>query len=345
MPFVKLDCGILDSSLWLARPAREIFITALLMAEPYETDVPLPQLAGDNLEPTGWVVPPGWYGFIAASGPGIVSRAGLTVDDVSIQALIDLGSPDPYSRSTKHDGRRLVRVAGGFITLNYDVFRTRDYSAAERQRRYRERKRGDALRIVTPVTEGVTLTVTRYADRNAKRNAVTKKLRVTREVTQAEAEAEAEVKEREKKNAPKKPARPSSPSQEPERQSGKARPVFSGQSLSVWQWQADKLLRALGPHRDSFGDLFDWFVELDSSATKDGLVIPSRDGGAWLISQIMSEAGRRGIAIKQEPSQPLTAEQLRRRDTFGRTDEENAKNLADLEQYFARERQAKPPPT
>ena len=175
MPFVKLDCGILDSSLWLERAARDIFITALLMAEPYETDVPLPQLAGDNLEPTGWVVPPGWYGFIAASGPGIISRAGLTVDDVSIQALIDLGSPDPYSRSTKHDGRRLVRVAGGFITLNYDVFRTRDYSAAGRQRRYRER-----LALLRNVT----------VKRNAKRNAVTKTRRVTRDITQAEAEAE-----------------------------------------------------------------------------------------------------------------------------------------------------------
>src|SRR3990167_2571685 len=238
MPFVKLDCGILDSSLWLARPAREIFITALLMAEPYETDVPLPQLAGDNLEPTGWVVPPGWYGFIAASGPGIVSRAGLTVDDVSILALIDLGSPDPYSRSTKHDGRRLVRVAGGFITLNYDVFRTRDYSAAERQRRYRSEERGDALRIVTPVTEGVTLTVTRYADRNAKRNAVTKKLRVTREVTQAEAEAEAEVKERRRtrrktRRVPPLPPKSPSASQGKPGQSSVASPFRSGNGRPI----------------------------------------------------------------------------------------------------------------
>src|SRR3972149_1530305 len=107
MPFVKLDCGILDSSLWLARPAREIFITALLMAEPYESDVPLPQIAGDNLTPTGWVAPPGWYGFIAAAGPGIISRAGLPVEDVSVQALIDLGSPDPSTRSTINDRSRL----------------------------------------------------------------------------------------------------------------------------------------------------------------------------------------------------------------------------------------------
>ena len=145
------------------------------MAEPYESDVPLPQIAGDNLTPTGWVAPPGWYGFIAAAGPGIISRAGLPVDDVSVQALIDLGSPDPYSRSTKHDGRRLVRIAGGFIALNYDEFRSRDYSAADRSRRYREKLA--SRRDVT-------------VKRDAYRDVVTKTRRVTRDITQAEAEAE-----------------------------------------------------------------------------------------------------------------------------------------------------------
>src|SRR3990167_930952 len=36
MPFVKLDCGILDSTLWFDRDARDVFLTALLMAVPYE---------------------------------------------------------------------------------------------------------------------------------------------------------------------------------------------------------------------------------------------------------------------------------------------------------------------
>ena len=44
MPFVKLDCGILDSTLWLARPERDIFLTALLMAEPFELRDPVSQL-------------------------------------------------------------------------------------------------------------------------------------------------------------------------------------------------------------------------------------------------------------------------------------------------------------
>jgi hypothetical protein len=32
MPFVKLDCEILKSSLWYERLQRELFITSLLMA-------------------------------------------------------------------------------------------------------------------------------------------------------------------------------------------------------------------------------------------------------------------------------------------------------------------------
>jgi len=262
-------------------------------------------------------------GFVDIHPTAISGMTGMPIEAVR-KGIEILESPDAQSKSSELEGARIERIDEhrdwGWRIVNYLHYRRLvDPDVVKLQNRDRQKKRRHALsRSVTPG----------HAPSR-----------------QAEAEAEAEVKEREKKNAPKKPARPSSPSQEPERQSGKARPVFSGQSLSVWQWQIDKLLRALGPHRDSFGDLFDWFVELDSSATKDGLVIPSRDGGAWLISQIMSEAGRRGIAIKQEPSQPLTAEQLRRRDTFGRTDEENAKNLADLEQYFARERQAKPPPT
>ena len=45
MPFVKLDCGMLDSTLWFEREAREVFITALLMAEPIELTSDTPQIA------------------------------------------------------------------------------------------------------------------------------------------------------------------------------------------------------------------------------------------------------------------------------------------------------------
>ena len=168
MPFVKLDCGMLNSTIWADRVAREVFITALLLAEPREYDDPVQEIATRNLDYTGWEAPPGWYGFVPASGPGVVDRAGLGDREAGVAALERLAGPDPESRSQDHDGRRMIRVDGGFLILNYDKYRQRDYTAAERQRRFRERKKDNT------VTSRV--------------------LRVTsRHVTQAEAEAEAEA--------------------------------------------------------------------------------------------------------------------------------------------------------
>lgn len=149
MPFVKLDTGILNSTIWTDRDAREIFITALLMAEPRELP-DTPQIAVRTLEPTGWTVPAGWYGFVPAAGPGIVRRAGVDLVN-GMAALERLGGPEPESRSQAFGGRRLVRVDGGYVLLNYMAYRERDYTAAERQRRLRERRRA-----VTPLQSDVT---------------------------------------------------------------------------------------------------------------------------------------------------------------------------------------------
>ena len=58
MPFVKLDCTILNSTLWFERDVREIFITALLMAEPKEITEPQPEIATRSLSETGWIRAP-----------------------------------------------------------------------------------------------------------------------------------------------------------------------------------------------------------------------------------------------------------------------------------------------
>ncbi len=139
MPFVKLDCGILNSTLWFEREAREVFITALLMAEPLELTEPMPQIAIGSLDFTGWSVPPGWYGFVPAAGIGILHQAQVK-PDVGMPALTRLGEPEQTSRSKEFDGRRLVRVDGGFIVLNFMKYRDRDYTAAVRAARYRKRK-------------------------------------------------------------------------------------------------------------------------------------------------------------------------------------------------------------
>ena len=174
MPYVKLDVGILDSTLWINRDDRDTFITALLMAEPREITDAMPQLEVDSLEPTGFVIPPGWYGWIAAAGPGILRRA-MVDHKEGIEALRRLGSPDPESRSQAFEGRRLIRVNGGYVALNYMSYREKDHTAKDRQARWREKNRNG----VTALRNGVT---------------PSQNVSVTRNITEAEAEAYIKVK-------------------------------------------------------------------------------------------------------------------------------------------------------
>lgn len=140
MGFVKLDCGMLDSTLWPDREAREIFITALLMAKPKQLVASAPQLEVRSLEPTGFEVPAGWYGFIEAAGSGIVRRAGLEME-VGMNALERLGAAEPDSRTPDFEGRRLVRIDGGYVALNYQRYRDKDHTAAIRAKKYRDKKK------------------------------------------------------------------------------------------------------------------------------------------------------------------------------------------------------------
>ena len=146
MAFVKLDCGTLDSTLWADVDATRIFFAALLMATPYELKESAAQIKVRSLEETGFIVPAGWYGFVAAAGVGIVRRA-LMDEEIGLAALERLGNPELLSRTPDWEGRRLVRITGGFIALNYAHYREKDYTSAERSRRYREKKMGGQERV------------------------------------------------------------------------------------------------------------------------------------------------------------------------------------------------------
>lgn len=139
MAFVKLDCGLLDSTLWPDREAREIFITALLMARPKQFVTVQRQLEVRTLKETGFEIPPGGYGFIEAAGSGIIRRAGMELES-GLAALERLGSPELESRTPDFEGRRLIRVDGGYVALNYWRYRDKDHTAAERSKRYRQRR-------------------------------------------------------------------------------------------------------------------------------------------------------------------------------------------------------------
>jgi hypothetical protein len=155
MPFVKLDTGILNSTLWVERECREVFITALLMASPREITKPMPQIKVHSMELTGFIVVPGWYGFVPAAGVGILRQACVGREE-GLKALEALGNPDEESRSKEYEGRRLVRVDGGYVILNYMKYRDFDHGAADRMRRLRARKAAD----VNPVNSN-SVTVTR----------------------------------------------------------------------------------------------------------------------------------------------------------------------------------------
>lgn len=130
MPFVKIDTGILDSTLWDDVDGRNVFLTAVFMAVPRELTAPMPELRIDSTEPTGWQVPPGWYGFVPAAGPRIVHRSGLSLE-AGMAALARQAAPDPHSGTPDFDGRRLVREDGGYIVLNFMLYRERDYTTAQ----------------------------------------------------------------------------------------------------------------------------------------------------------------------------------------------------------------------
>jgi hypothetical protein len=163
MAFVKLDCGTLDSTLWADVDATRIFFAALLMAIPYELKEPMAQIKVRTLEETGFVVPAGWYGFVAAAGVGIVRRA-LMDEETGLSALERLGNPELLSRTPAWDGRRLVRITGGFIALNYAHYREKDHTSAERSRRYREKKMGgqDGVKKKNQKRKGATPGEIRY---------------------------------------------------------------------------------------------------------------------------------------------------------------------------------------
>lgn len=114
--FVKIYGDILDSSVW-GEPlsVRVVWITLLAMADQ--------------------------SGLVKASSDGISRRANVPLKQTD-QALIVLTSPDPRSKISDNEGRRVERVEGGYQILNYMHYRElrteKQIADAERIRRKRE---------------------------------------------------------------------------------------------------------------------------------------------------------------------------------------------------------------
>ena len=117
------------------------------------------------------------YGIVHAALPGIANRARVSMEECHT-AINTLEGPDPQSKSSEWDGRRIERIEGGWLLLNYAKYREiqnkKQRDGAERQRRYRVKKQRDVSQMSRDVTHG-----------NALSRDVT---------TEAEAEAEAKAK-------------------------------------------------------------------------------------------------------------------------------------------------------
>lgn len=153
--FAKLDCGIVDSSLWmLDHDALRVWVCFLAKC--------------DSL------------GFLRASAPALASLCRVPLQRFE-EIIAALEAPDPYSRSEENDGRRLQRVSGGWVVLNYLAYRELSQrkagSHAERQARYRKRmSERDALTGGTVTSDALQSRVTQKEEGRGKREEVEKLL-------------------------------------------------------------------------------------------------------------------------------------------------------------------------
>ena len=98
--YAKLFSSITESSLWCvgSKEARLLFVSMLARADA--------------------------SGVVEASLPGLAKIASLTIKETEA-ALTELTLPDVYDRSGKAEGRRVLKVEGGWALVNFNVYRER----------------------------------------------------------------------------------------------------------------------------------------------------------------------------------------------------------------------------
>jgi sRNA-binding protein len=97
-------------------------------------------------------------GNVWGSVPGLARIANITLEQCE-EALQCFLSPDPYSRTKEHGGRRVEAVDGGWLLLNHAKYRA--VRSAEERREYmrqymakrREEEKKQAEQLAEPLTE------------------------------------------------------------------------------------------------------------------------------------------------------------------------------------------------
>ncbi len=123
--YVKLFSSILTSSIWSESPnVRLVWITMLAMADA--------------------------EGYVMAAPSGLARVANVPLKDCQ-EALVVFQEPDDESFTRDHEGRRIERVEGGWLLLNYEKYREirteKQLKAAARQRRKYHRKKDETCEV------------------------------------------------------------------------------------------------------------------------------------------------------------------------------------------------------
>ena len=122
--FVKLDCNVHKSSLWSESTAtRCLFITLLAEAD--------------------------WQGIVATKSFRSLARlANLAPEEVA-EGMAVLMAPDPESRSSDHDGRRVIEHERGFEIVNLVKYREVRTPRQEQWRRAQAKRRAAKSQMMT----------------------------------------------------------------------------------------------------------------------------------------------------------------------------------------------------
>jgi hypothetical protein len=86
-------------------------------------------------------------GYVEGSIPGFANLARVSLEEMR-RAVEILSSPDPDSRTSVLEGRRIIQVPGGWQVVNHDLYRNKgqsqDGSRAPYMRKYRAQKKAAA---------------------------------------------------------------------------------------------------------------------------------------------------------------------------------------------------------
>ncbi len=117
MGYSKLDSDITESSVW-AEDHETLRVWVYLLAKK------------------------DYFGEVHVTPPALAMHCGVPLSRVE-EILRKFESPDPHSRSKENEGRRIAidrQDDYTVVVLNSDKYRHKDYSHAERQRRYQKKK-------------------------------------------------------------------------------------------------------------------------------------------------------------------------------------------------------------